>query len=91
MIITDMKNALTTIMAKRHPDGKNMSTALKPQKVMDERGDVAGKHIAAQDMIAAMYDKDAQKYAEAWTNMHELHMADKDTEPKVPEQPEKES
>ena len=95
MIIYDQKKAVGTIMASRkHSDGSTTTAAMKPQRSTAEDGEVDGRHAAAQDVIAAMDQKDPQKLMEAMANFHDLHRMHsetaQDTTPDVPEQQDSE-
>lgn len=78
MIIPDQKKAMMTIMAKRSPNGEVDSAPMQPETSKDEEGEIDGRHAAAQDMLAAMHEKSAQKLMEAMANFHDLHMAERD-------------
>ena len=76
MMIWDKKKALTTIMAKRDPkSGERTAAPMQEQVSKDEDGEVDGRHAAAQDILAAMHEKNPQKLMESLANFHDLHMA----------------
>lgn len=89
MMIHDRKNAITTIMSRRGAKGGEHIAGpapMKPEVSMMEGGEVDGRHAAAQDMMAAMHEKSAQKMADAMGNFIDIHksMADSgDDEPEV--------
>lgn len=65
---------MATILSKRTPKGDKVSEApMKPESVKDEHGEVDGRHVAAQDIIAAMHEKSADKLMQALANFHDLH------------------
>jgi len=61
-------------------------TEMKPEVVMDEGGEVDGRHLAAQEMIAAHKEGSAHKLMQAMMNFIDLH----NSAPQVPAQPERE-
>lgn len=76
MFIDDHKKTAMTILSKRKPSGEKISEApMKVEKSMDEGGEVDGKHVAAQDILAAHHEGSAQKLAEAMSHFMDMHMA----------------
>jgi hypothetical protein len=75
MFFDDHKKSITTMMKKRSSKGDLVSgpTPLKPEVVRDEEGDLSGKHIAAQDIIAAHHEGSADKLNQALSNFIDLH------------------
>lgn len=72
----DPKKIATIIASKRPPGGgpKLMhNIPMKPEKVMNEGGEVDGRHIAAQEMMGAMHEKSPQKLMEALSNFIDIH------------------
>lgn len=78
----DQKKAITTIMARRKPDGSRTAAPMKAEIVKDEAGEPDGRHEAAQDMMAAMHEKSPQKYSEALSNWMDIHQSMKASMPK---------
>lgn len=80
MIIPDEKT-MTLIMAKRNPkDGSSHKSEMKPQKSMNEGGEVDGRHAAAEDAISAMHNKDPHQLMQALANFMDMHMNMPDSE-----------
>lgn len=77
MFFDDHRKALTQIMAKRNHKGEQtMSpTPMKPEIVKSEGGEIDGRHLAAQEMIAAHHEKSPQKLMEAMMNFMDMHFA----------------
>jgi hypothetical protein len=75
MFFDDHKKALTTMMRKRSEKGDplTMPTPLKPEVAKSEDGELDGRHIAAQDIIAAHHEGSAAKLTEALSNFIDLH------------------
>lgn len=73
MIFHDKKKAITTIMAKRHPEtGEVTSAPMKAElPTKSEDGEIDPRHSAAQDVLAAIHEKSAQKLSEAMTKFFE--------------------
>ena len=86
----DKKRAMQTIMQKRGAKGGALEmkpTPMKPEIVKDEDGLPDGKHLAAQDMIAAFHEKSADKLMQALGNFMDLHsVADKKRDPRDDEE-----
>lgn len=77
----DEKKNITTIMSKRKPDGEKISAApMKVEVVKDEDGKVDGRHEAAQDILAAIHEKSADKLNQALQNHYDLHASLKSDE-----------
>lgn len=76
-------------MAHRHPkDGSGSSAPMANEApARDASGDIDGRHVAAQDIIAAIHEKSANKLMEALANFHDMHAA-KGERPTVPPAPE---
>lgn len=80
MIIPDHKKAMMTIMSRRKPGGEPVAAGpMKEEKVMSEQGEPDGRHMAAQDVLAAMHEKSPEKLMHALGAFHDLHMAHKDS------------
>lgn len=80
MFFDDHKKAITTIMSKRHPRTGEMmmdKTPMKAEIVKTADGEMDGKHLAAQDMLAAHHSMSADKLREAMENFMDLHMHSK--------------
>jgi hypothetical protein len=86
MIIPDLKRAITTVMSRRSSKGGaevSGPAEMKPEMVKSEEGEVDGRHMAAQDLLAAISEKSPQKMMEAMANFHDLHaMKASEPEPK---------
>jgi len=78
MYFDDKKQQMTTIMSKRTPKGDKVSEApMKSEVVKHEDGQVDGRHVAAQDIIAALHEKSPEKLMHALANFHDLHSSSK--------------
>lgn len=82
MILPEDKKRIATIISSRKTaQGESLGSApMKPEIVKDEQGEVDGRHIAAQDMMAAMHEKSPEKLMRAMANFHDLHMSTRDNE-----------
>lgn len=70
----DNKKTALTILSKRKPDGERVSAApMRAEVVKDEDGIPDGRHLAAQDMMAAFHEKSPQKLSEAMANWMDIH------------------
>lgn len=77
MIIPEHKRAIMTIMAKRKPGGGERIAGPAPMKeevVKSEDGEIDGRHLAAQDIMAAMHEKSPEKLMNALSAFHDLHV-----------------
>jgi hypothetical protein len=76
MFFDDHAKSINTIMSKRHPKGmvEMDQTPMKPEIVKTQDGEMDGKHLAAQDILAAHHSKSASKMREAMENFIDLHM-----------------
>lgn len=76
MFFDDRKKAVTSILSKRgHKGDVTMHpTPMKPELHLNEGGQLDGKHLAAQDIIAAHHSKSAQSLMEALGNFINLHL-----------------
>lgn len=77
MIMNDDKKRIATIMASRKTaQGENLGSAsMKPEIVKTEDGEIDGRHVASQDMIAALHEKSPEKLMRALVNFHDIHMS----------------
>jgi len=77
MILPDDKKRVATIISRRKgAKGENLGAApMVPEVVKHEDGSIDGRHVAAQDMIAAFHEKSPEKLMRAMANFHDLHMA----------------
>lgn len=82
MFWTDPKKNAATIIARRHKDGSRTAAPMKPEETLTEPGEVDGKHVAAQDMLAAQHEGSAQKFSEALGHYLDMHMSGAATTPK---------
>lgn len=74
----DKKRQATTVVAKRDPatgDRTMSPTPMVPEEVTTEEGELDGRHLAAQDMIAAIKEGSAEKLNAAMQAHHDLHKA----------------
>jgi hypothetical protein len=73
----DKKKIATQIVGKRDAKGeRSMSpTAMKPEEVKTEAGEVDPRHLAAQDVIAALHEQSPLKLMEALGNFIDLHQS----------------
>lgn len=67
------------MMAKRSPKGERLSgpVAMKTEKVLTSDGEVDGRQVASEDLLAAMSEKSPKRMAEALKNFIDLHQAPK--------------
>lgn len=78
MFFHDDKKMITTVMSKRGPKGGEHTqepTPMKPEVMKDEDGEMDGRHLAAQDIMAAHHSQSPAKLKEAMGNFIDLHMA----------------
>ena len=82
MFFNDHKKALMTIMAKRNPKGvRTMSpTPMKAEVTKSEGKVIDGRHLAAQEMIAAHHEKSPEKLSQAMQNFMDIHFAKRNDE-----------
>lgn len=75
MIIPEDKRRISTIMSSRKSaKGEDLGAApMKPEIVKTEDNEIDGRHVAAQDMMAAMHEKSPEKLMRAMANFHDLH------------------
>lgn len=80
MIISDLKRKMTTVMARRSPQGDALSgpAEMKPELSETAPGEPDPRHIAAQDVMAALHEKSPEKFKEAMGNFIDLHGLKKD-------------
>lgn len=77
-----------TVMAKRGAKGGPMISGpapMKEEKSMTEPGEPDGRHVAAQDMIAAIHEKSPEKLMGALANFHDIHSSMVDNEQASPD------
>jgi hypothetical protein len=77
MFFDDHKKATTNIMAKRDAKGERTMepTPMKAEVVKDEDGMMDGKHLAAQDVMAAHHSGSAEQLSQALSNFVDLHLS----------------
>lgn len=77
MYFDDHKKIATMIVSKKDGKGNPIAapTAMKPEIVKTEDGEMDGKHAAAQDAISAFHEKSAEKLKGALSNFIDLHMS----------------
>lgn len=75
MFFDDPKKNAMTIIARRKKNGERISgpAPMKQEIVKTEDGEIDGRHVAAQDMLAAQHEGSAQKFAEALGNFMDMH------------------
>lgn len=76
MLMWDKKKSLETIMQRRKPGGGEIIAGPAPMKhevVKHEDGNIDGRHLAAQDMLAAFHEKSAERLMGAMANFMDLH------------------
>lgn len=63
-------------MAKRSPKGEQLSgpAPMKAEVVREaDTRELDGRHLAAQDAMAAISEKSPEKFMEAMSNFHNIH------------------
>lgn len=85
MFFDDRRNAVTTILTKRRGNGDVTAgpTPMKPEIHKTEDGELDGKHLAAQDVLAAHHSASPAALMEALGNFIDLHLHS--TQGNVPE------
>lgn len=75
MFFDDHKKAITTMMAKRNAKGEKISgpVPMKAEVVKKEDGEVDGRHVASQDMMAAFHEKSPERLMHALSNFVDIH------------------
>ncbi len=75
MIIPDDKRKIATIISsKRSAKGEKLGSApMLAEVVKDDKGEIDGRHVAAQDIMMAMHEKSPEKLMNALANFHDLH------------------
>ena len=76
MMMWDKKRQIETIMQRRKAGGGEVIAGpapMKHEKVKDENGAIDPRHLAAQDMLAALHEKSPEKLMHAMGNFLELH------------------
>ena len=75
MIIPDQKRAIMTIMARRKPDGERVAgpAPMKEEVVRHEDGEIDARHVAAQDILAALHEKSPERLMDALGAFHDIH------------------
>lgn len=77
----DHKKAVQTIMQRRKAGGGEIIAGpapMKPEVVKDEDGEMEPRHVAAQDIMAAMHEKSPERLMGALSNFVDIHMNRKD-------------
>jgi len=72
----DRKKQLGTILSRRRAGGgpvESGPTEMKNEVVKDADGVIDGRHVAAQDLIAALDSKSADQLMQALANFMDLH------------------
>jgi hypothetical protein len=75
MFFDDHKKQITTVLARRSPKGEPLAgpAPMKMEINKEEPGEVDGRHVAAQDIIAALHEKSPQKLMETLGNFIDIH------------------
>lgn len=75
MIIPDDKAKIATIIrSKRSAKGEKLGSApMMAESVKDDKGEVDGRHVAAQDIMMALNEKSPERLMHALANFHDLH------------------
>jgi hypothetical protein len=86
-MLWDKKKVLSSLIAKRKPDGERSMepTPMQIQEVKDEDGELDGRHVASQEALHAIHTKDPMKFMEAMKNFIDLHGASESKEPEPEE------
>lgn len=77
-MLWDKKKAMGTLIAKRKENGGPREVGPAPMQneiVKDQDGELDGRHMASQDMLAAFHEKSADKLMQALSNFMDLHLA----------------
>lgn len=85
----DKRKMQQTIMERRRGENGGAiqsETAMKPEVVMDEDMMPDGKHMASQDMMAALSSGSAENFNKALGNYIDLHMNPSESEPDADEE-----
>lgn len=78
MLIMDPHKAVMTIMKKR-----NSRVASEPRKgelTKDTDGELDPRHMAAEDVMAAIHSKSVHHLKEALSNFHDMHSMHRELE-----------
>jgi len=81
MFFDEHKKALTTMIGKRNSKGEKTQDpiAMKPEATKNEDGSMDGRHVASEDMIAAMHERSPHKLMDAMKNFIDIHMSKSDS------------
>lgn len=77
-MLWDKKKAMQTMIAKRRDGGGPMEVGPAPMKnevVKTEDGEIDGRHMAAQDVMAAFHEKSSEKLMRSLADFMDLHLA----------------
>lgn len=76
----DEKKAIATLMAKRSAKGDRLlgPAPMKTEVVKTEDGEIDGRHIASQDVMAAMHEKSPEKLMSAMCHFIDIHNSSRD-------------
>jgi len=75
MFFDDHKKKITSILSRRNEKGEQIMgpVEVKPEMSHTEGGEIDGRHVAAQDLIAAFDERSPQKLMEALANFMDIH------------------
>jgi hypothetical protein len=76
MMMFDKQKYMQTLIARRKPGGGERTmdpTEMKNEVVKTEDGELDGRHLAAQEAIAAMKEGSAEKFMSSMANFMDLH------------------
>ncbi len=83
MILPDDKKRIATIIASRKSaKGEDLGAApMQKEVVKDAAGEIDGRHLASQEMIAAFHEKSPEQLMRAMANFMDLHSSLPKAEP----------
>lgn len=81
MLMWDKKRDMTSVMSQRKKGDEDYGPAkMKNESSMEEDGSMDGRHMAAQDILAAHSEGSPEKVKQAMINFIDLHMAARNEE-----------
>lgn len=77
MFFDDPKKTAMSILSRRKASGERTAgpAPMKSEVVKDALGEPDGRHIAAQDILAAVHEASAQKFSEALGHFMDMHQS----------------
>jgi hypothetical protein len=83
MFFDEHKKIATIIAGKRNDKGDRIMepTPMKPEVMKSKGGEVDGRHLAAQEILAAHHEQSPMKLMEALSNFMDIHHSMKDAMP----------